>query len=60
MKESLFIVLTLAAFLCATAALVKGKKPLDQLAEDYVKLALELGAYAPGYIDAHYGRKHGS
>ncbi|TFG79435.1 MAG: hypothetical protein E4H23_05830 [Chrysiogenales bacterium] len=28
---------------------------MDRLAEDYVKLALVLGAYAPGYIDAYYG-----
>ncbi|MBN2346781.1 MAG: hypothetical protein JXO51_10375 [Candidatus Aminicenantes bacterium] len=27
------------------------------LAESYVKLALEVGAYAPGYIDAYYGPK---
>ncbi|MBN2400001.1 MAG: hypothetical protein JXI33_06630 [Candidatus Aminicenantes bacterium] len=28
---------------------------MDRLAEDYVKLALAVGAYSPGYIDAYYG-----
>ncbi|MCG2811542.1 MAG: hypothetical protein L6428_08790 [Candidatus Aminicenantes bacterium] len=55
MKKSLFIVLTLAAFLSAAVSPAKKDKPLDQLAEDYVKLALVVGAYAPGYIDAYYG-----
>ena len=55
MKKSLFIVLTLAAFLSAAVSSAKKKMPLDQLAEDYVKLALVVGAYAPGYIDAYYG-----
>ncbi|HUU06387.1 MAG TPA: hypothetical protein VMZ49_10995 [Patescibacteria group bacterium] len=55
MKKSLFIVLILAAFLSAAVSSAKKNMPLDQLAEDYVKLALVVGAYAPGYIDAYYG-----
>ena len=30
---------------------------IDPIAEEYVKLALAVGAYAPGYIDAYYGPK---
>lgn len=30
---------------------------LDKLAKAYVRLALEVGAYCPGYIDAYYGPK---
>lgn len=30
---------------------------LDRVAEGYVRLALEVGAYSPGYIDAYYGPK---
>ncbi len=30
---------------------------MNDLATGYVKLALEVGAYAPGYIDAYYGPK---
>ncbi len=28
---------------------------MDQIAEDYVRLVLEVGLYKPGYIDAYYG-----
>ncbi len=38
------------------AAEVPGRR-LDQVAEGYVRLALEVGAYSPGYIDAYYGPK---
>ncbi|MCJ7526045.1 MAG: hypothetical protein MUP71_12620 [Candidatus Aminicenantes bacterium] len=55
MKNPFLFSLILTAFLVVTSSKSMGSQPLDQLAEDYVKLALVLGAYAPGYIDAYYG-----
>jgi len=55
MKQSLFFLLVLAASVTPVASSQLTNRPLNALAEDYVKLALELGAYAPGYIDAYYG-----
>lgn len=37
------------------APAAKGKLTLNSVAEEYVRLALLVGAYAPGYIDAYYG-----
>ncbi len=48
-------VVTLAVLMPAEAA--KPNLILDRAAEGYVKLALEVGAYSPGYIDAYYGPK---
>jgi hypothetical protein len=57
MRYLFFFSLYLA--LCLGSAVPSDNKngPLDRLAEDYVRLALEVGAYAPGYIDAYYGPK---
>ncbi len=56
MKKSLFIVLTLAAFLSATAASVKAKQTVGSVGRRLRETGLgPLGAYAPGYIDAYYG-----
>ncbi len=55
MKKSFFIVIILAAFLSAAGFAAEQSNLLDPLAEDYVKLALAVGAYSPGYIDAYYG-----
>jgi hypothetical protein len=52
MKNTIVFSLVLAGCLAAAA----GQSP-DSLAESYVKLALEVGAYSPGYIDAYYGPK---
>jgi hypothetical protein len=61
MKKSCFLTATvLCAFLSLTAvrgSAAEGSGMLDLAAEAYVKLALEVGAYAPGYIDAYYGPK---
>ncbi len=54
MKNKFLLLLPLLA-LCAEASPTAGSGPLDRLAEGYVKLALEVGAYSPGYIDAYYG-----
>jgi hypothetical protein len=48
---SLIFVLSLVFLADAKAA----GPSMNGLAESYVKLALEVGAYAPGYIDAYYG-----
>jgi hypothetical protein len=44
------------AFLLAACATV-GTRPatLDSVAQDYVRLSLEIGTHEPGYIDAYYG-----
>jgi len=55
MKNALLFSLVFASFLGAAASVPLQNRSLDQLAEEYVKLALEVGAYAPGYIDAYYG-----
>ena len=55
MKNSIFFSLFLALCLGAALSPARENTPLDRLAEEYVKLALALGAYAPGYIDAYYG-----
>ncbi|MEM8918487.1 MAG: hypothetical protein AAGE37_06450 [Pseudomonadota bacterium] len=39
----------------ASTPLVTDATILDKLAEDYVKLTLELGEQEPGYVDAYYG-----
>jgi hypothetical protein len=45
------------ALLAAAPAVPSTGGKLDGLAEAYVKLALEVGSYSPGYIDAYYGPK---
>jgi hypothetical protein len=52
MKKTIIFSLLLAGFLGTAAG-----QSLDDLAKAYVKLALEVGAYSPGYIDAYYGPK---
>jgi len=52
---------TLAAFLLAACAATTAPAPartgdpLDTLAQDYVRLQLEIGARDEGYVDAYYG-----
>jgi hypothetical protein len=48
-----FHILVLASITMAGAE--QAGKGLDDRAEEYVKLALAVGSYAPGYIDAYYG-----
>jgi len=45
------IILTISVYLLATAPVIA----LDQEAERFVKLALELGEYDPDYVDAYLG-----
>lgn len=55
--DVLMIRLALAAVAACLlfAAPAQAKSPLDRLAEQYVKLSLELGEHEEGYIDAYYG-----
>lgn len=46
---------TLAACLVFAATPALAAQDLDQLAERYVKLSLEIGEHEDGYIDAYYG-----
>lgn len=41
--------------LAAANGIKAAGRALDPVAEGYVRLALEVGAYSPGYIDAYYG-----
>jgi hypothetical protein len=52
MLITIFVLRSLAG---AWPAITKGKLTLNGVAEEYVRLALTVGAYAPGYIDAYYG-----
>jgi hypothetical protein len=57
-RRTKYIVITiffLRSLAGAWPAPAKGKLSLDGIAEEYVRLALLVGAYAPGYIDAYYG-----
>lgn len=38
-----------------TSASSQAPDPLDAIAEDYVRLSLEIGTHEDGYIDAYYG-----
>lgn len=52
------VLLSFLAIPCLSLAVADASKPgLDRVAEGYVRLALEVGAYSPGYIDAYYGPK---
>ena len=37
------------------ASMEKGESALDRIAEDYVRMTLEMGVREPGYVDAYYG-----
>ncbi len=45
------------AFLLAACATMEGgvSHQIDAIAEDYVRLVLEIDTYEPGYVDAYYG-----
>ncbi len=57
MKNLLIVFIVLTSALGIYSLCAKGDLPLNDIAEEYVKLALAVGAYAPGYIDAYYGPK---
>ena len=57
MKRSFLLLAILAAFGASLFTADAPERALDHAAEGYVKLALEVGAYSPGYIDAYYGPK---
>ncbi len=57
MKRSFLLPAALAVFCASLLATDAPDQALDQAAEGYVRLALEVGAYSPGYIDAYYGPK---
>ncbi len=57
MKSMFLMIIPLAVALNAAAAAAERNGVLDRSAEEYVRLALEVGAYSPGYIDAYYGPK---
>ncbi len=48
-------ILLVLGFLLSCVTEKKPKNSLDQLAEDYVKLVLEVGQYDPNFVDAYYG-----
>ncbi|MCX6558197.1 MAG: hypothetical protein NTW95_12345 [Candidatus Aminicenantes bacterium] len=54
-KYLLITILVLRSLAGAWPAPAKGILSLNGVAEEYVRLALLVGAYAPGYIDAYYG-----
>jgi len=54
-KYMLITIFVLRSLTGAGPALPKGKLSLNMVAEEYVRLALLVGAYSPGYIDAYYG-----
>lgn len=62
-KVTLLLCLTLAVFACNDGSNIQEKSNLeqevtmDQLAEQYVKLALMVGQHQDYYIDAYYGPK---
>lgn len=46
----------LALLLSACASMESGViRSIDVIAEDYVRLALEIGTHEPGYVDAYFG-----
>jgi len=57
MKNFLILLFFLTSVLGIFFAFAEETRPLNDIAEEYVKLALTVGAYAPGYIDAYYGPK---
>ena len=57
MKKALFLLFIAAAVAVSSSGKGEQKMSIDPIAEEYVKLALAVGVYAPGYIDAYYGPK---
>jgi hypothetical protein len=55
MKKPLILFIVLTSALGINSLFAEGERPLNDIAKEYVKLALAVGAYAPGYIDAYYG-----
>jgi hypothetical protein len=55
MKKPVLYFLALAVAALSADGSGKPAAGIDAVAEDYVRLALIVGAYAPGYIDAYYG-----
>jgi hypothetical protein len=51
----ILLALALALDLVARPALATSQPPLDGIALEYVRLALEVGEHEPGYIDAYFG-----
>lgn len=57
MKKTAFLAATVMLAILAPVEATETSDIMDRVAESYVKLALEVGAYSPGYIDAYYGPK---
>jgi hypothetical protein len=57
MKKLLILLFILTSVLSVFFVFAEENRPLNNIAENYVRLALAVGAYAPGYIDAYYGPK---
>ena len=57
MRKSLRFAFAGLALSCAAWTAAPRPAALDRVAAGYVRLALEVGAYSPGYIDAYYGPK---
>lgn len=57
MKKCLCFAVAGLALACTAWTAAPRPSALDRVAEGYVRLALEVGAYSPGYIDAYYGPK---
>ena len=55
MKKMFFLLL--AVLLISCCPLNNKKAPMDSIAEDYVKLVLEIGLYDGDVVDAYYGSK---
>src|SRR6516162_9356049 len=49
------LVLLLVVFFAIPASAAERRTTLDEAAQDYVHLALEIGAHEKGYIDAYFG-----
>jgi hypothetical protein len=49
------LVSLLAIFFAMPASAAERRTTLDEVAQDYVRLALEIGAHEKGYIDAYFG-----
>ncbi len=57
MKKAFLSLLAAVAVLNGFLFCTEQRTGIDHDAEEYVKLALAVGAYSPGYIDAYYGPK---
>src|SRR5215468_12476087 len=49
------LVLLLVVFFAMPASAAERRTTLDEAAQDYVHLALEIGAHEKGYVDAYFG-----